>query len=122
MSEALKGLRVLVLEDEALVSMLLEGMLEDLGCTVVGPFARLNPAMAFVQNNPGAIDAALLDINVAGERSLPLAEALSQAGVPYAFCTGYDSAGIDPAFRAAPRLSKPYLADDVEKALKAIRR
>ena len=68
MNADLNGLRVLVLEDETLVSMLLEDMLADLGCVVVGPYARTRQAAAFLEGG-GQADVAILDVNVAGETS-----------------------------------------------------
>lgn len=116
----LQGLRVLVLEDEALVSMMLEGMLEDIGCAIVGPFLHLDAAMAHVQSHTNGIDAALIDINVGGQRSLPLADLLHAHGVPFAFCTGYDAGGVAEPYRDAPRLAKPYVLDDVASMLRRI--
>ncbi|MGE0044722.1 MAG: response regulator [Hyphomonadaceae bacterium] len=116
-AQKLAGLRVLVLEDEALVSMMLEAMLEEMGCTIVGPFLHLEKAVDFIAANPGAADAALLDVNVAGKRSTPAADLLAAQNIPFAFCTGYDAAGIEEAHRAAPRLSKPFMQKDIEAAL-----
>ena len=117
---SLDGLRVLIVEDEALVSMLLEAMLEDLGCTVVGPAGRLAEAAALMKERMDEIDVALLDVNVAGEQVFPVAEALKAAGKPFAFSTGYGEAGVDDGWRGALSLQKPYTFDDVRVVLEAL--
>jgi CheY-like chemotaxis protein len=94
----LNGLRVLVVEDEAAISLLLEDMLLDFGCEVVGP-------------------AAILDVNVAGEPIYPVAEALMLRQVPFVFSTGYGSAGIKDAFRDRPVLQKPFAQQDLKQKL-----
>jgi CheY-like chemotaxis protein len=121
--EPLSGAKVLVLEDETLVSMMVEDMLLDLGCEVVGPFAKLDQALAFVASAHGQIDAALLDVNLGGVRSFPMAEALADKGVPFVFTTGYDESGLPDIWRGRPTLRKPFMmgemADALRKALPA---
>jgi arsenate reductase (glutaredoxin) len=78
----LQGLRVLVVEDEMMVSMLIEDMLGDLGCTVVGPAARLDEAMALARDSE--IDCAVLDVNLGGQPIFPLADLLREKGAPFA--------------------------------------
>ena len=105
-ADALTGLRLLVVEDEALVAMALEDMLDDFGCVVVdvaGTLAR-GVALAAELN----IDGAILDINLGGEKVFPVAERLAQRGVPFVFCSGYGLAGLPPDFAKAPTLAKPY--------------
>jgi len=114
----LTGRRVLVVEDEALVSMLLEDMLGDLGCEVLGPLMRIDDAMAFIMEPGVRIDVAILDVNVAGERSFGVAEALLAQGVPFVLSTGYDDAGIDERWREGPILRKPFLASQLESVLR----
>ena len=116
--DVLQGLKVLVLEDETLVSMMVEDMLADLGCEVVGPFARLDSALAFVGEGEPAIDIALLDVNLGGERSFPLAEVLSGKNVPFVFTTGYDDAGMPEAWRNRPALRKPFTMAEMAVALR----
>jgi|JI10StandDraft_1071094.scaffolds.fasta_scaffold227460_2 CheY-like chemotaxis protein len=117
----LDGMRVLVLEDEALVAMLLEDMLADLGCSTVGPFAELGDATAFVETEPRGMDAAIIDVNVAGQPSYPLAAALAAGGVPFAFSTGYDISGIAAEWRGRPWLRKPFMLPDLEQVLGTLR-
>ncbi|MBS0297613.1 MAG: response regulator [Proteobacteria bacterium] len=115
----LVGRRVLVVEDEALVSMLIEQMLEDLGCFVVGPATTIAGALALAGDGE-AIDMALLDVNLSGERVFPVAEALERLGVPFAFSTGYGEGGLPEEWRGRPTLQKPYSFDDVIVALGAL--
>lgn len=116
--DALQGLKVLVLEDETLVSMMVEDMLGDLGCEVVGPFARLDSALAFASDGQPQLDVALLDVNLGGERSFPLAEVLSEKNVPFVFTTGYDDAGMPEAWRGRPALRKPFTMAEMAIALR----
>jgi CheY-like chemotaxis protein len=98
------GRRVLVVEDEVMVSWVLEDMLVDLGYEIVGPAARIDQALAMVEAE--AIDLALLDINLNGEKSYPVADALTNRGVPFAFSTGYNN--LPACYRDFPMLQKPY--------------
>ena len=100
----LNGLRVLVVEDEMMVSMLIEDMLSDLGCAVVGPASRLDEAIALV--NSSTIDCAVLDVNLGGQPIFPVADLLREKGAPFAFATGYGDAGlrdVDVSVRASFR-------------------
>jgi DNA-binding response OmpR family regulator len=106
-NEGLAGLRILVVEDEMLIAMLLEEMLEMLGCEVVGPAATLDEAVAAVPAN--RFDGALLDANLHGRDSSPVAEALREHGIPFILVTGYGRSDLEPtALRAAPRVRKPF--------------
>lgn len=111
----MNGLRVLVVEDEAAISLLLEDMLLDFGCEIVGPAARLGTALELVQN--GLIDLAILDVNVAGEPIYPVAAALAERNVPFVFSTGYGSAGIEDLYRNRPVLQKPFAQTDLQQKL-----
>lgn len=117
-SELLNGLRVLVVEDEMLVSMLVEDMLADFGCSVVGPAPDFDEAMALA--NTADIDAALLDVNLAGRPIFPVADALKARGVPFAFASGYGQAGLEEAHRGATVLQKPFRQSDLERALNGL--
>jgi DNA-binding response OmpR family regulator len=116
----LQGVRVLVVEDEAAISLLLEDMLLDFGCEVIGPAARLSAALDVVGRE--SIDLAILDVNVAGEPIYPVAEALAQQGVPFVFSTGYGSAGIKDVYRDRPVLQKPFAQHDLKQKLVLARR
>jgi CheY-like chemotaxis protein len=111
------GLRVLVVEDEAMVSMLVEDMLLDLGCEIVGPAARIPAALDLASN--ADIDAAVLDVNVAGQAIWPVADALSARGVPIVFTTGYGESGLQGAYVNHDVVQKPFQIDDLVRALSA---
>ncbi len=118
--DELQGVRVLVVEDEAANSLLLEDMLLDFGCEVIGPAARLSAALDAVGRE--SIDLAILDVNVAGEPIYPVAEALAERGVPFVFSTGYGSAGIKDVYRDRPVLQKPFAQHDLKQKLVSARR
>ena len=113
--DALTGCRVLVVEDEAAISMLLEDMLLDFGCEIVGPAARLASALEMVRS--GGFDLAILDVNLAGEPIYPVAEALTERNLPFVFSTGYGSAGIKEPFRGRPVVQKPFSQQDLKRTL-----
>ncbi|WP_296600652.1 response regulator [Phenylobacterium sp.] len=102
---SLAGRRILVVDDEPLVAMLIEDLLRDEGVEVVGPASSLAQALELA-GDPG-LDGALLDVNLAGEFVYPVAEILRARDVPFAFVTGYGRAGLDPDFADAPVMPKP---------------
>ena len=113
--DRLNGLRVLVVEDEAAISMLLEDMLLDFGCEVVGPAARLQTALDMVHGE--VFDVAILDVNLAGDPIFPVAEAIAARGVPFLFSTGYGSGGLENPFRDRPVVQKPYTLAELKRML-----
>jgi CheY-like chemotaxis protein len=112
---ALAGLRVLVVEDEGPVAMLVEAMLDDLGCAVVLSAASVGEALELVRR--GGFDVALLDVNLAGEKVYPVADELRRIGVPFAFASGYGAAGLRPDLKDIPIVQKPFRLGDLEAAL-----
>ncbi len=114
----LAGLRVLVVEDETLVAMLLEDMLGDLGCEVVATASRIAHAVELARDPAQTFDAAILDVNVAGESITPVAQALSERPTPFVFATGYGESGVPEAFRGRPVLQKPFSIADVQIRLR----
>jgi CheY-like chemotaxis protein len=110
--------RVLVVEDEELVAMMLADMLQELNCRVLGPAGELTQALALARD--GALDAALLDVSLGGRASFPVAEALRARGVPFAFMSGYGEKDFPAAFREVPRLSKPFDLPDLERVLSGL--
>jgi CheY-like chemotaxis protein len=113
---SLKGARILIVEDEWIISNLLADLLVELGCEVVGPATHL--AMANELASIEKIDCALLDLNIAGEPVYPVAEILSSRGVPFVFITGYRREKISESFRKRPLLRKPFKAEDLTNLLK----
>jgi two-component SAPR family response regulator len=85
----MKPAKVMIVEDEALVAMMVEDMLGDLGCEVAGSFGAVNDALAWLGGDELALDGAVLDVNIGGEMVFPVAEALREQGVPFVFATGY---------------------------------
>jgi PAS domain S-box-containing protein len=97
--------RILLVEDEAIVAMMMADMLGDLHFAVLGPINRLAPAAAAARDDD--IDAAILDVNLAGENVYPVAEILESRGVPFVFVTGYGMESIDRRFAHVPVIQKP---------------
>ena len=114
----LQNLRVLVVEDETLVAMLLEDMLGDLGCEVAASVSRVGQAVEIAGDAGQRFDVAILDVNVAGESITPVAEALAARPVPFVFATGYGESGVPAAFRGRPTLQKPFGMTEVEARLR----
>ncbi len=112
----LNGRRILVVEDESLVAMLLETILEDMGCVTVGPISNVDDGLRTATGDD-ALDAALLDVNVAGSEVFPVAEALKARGVPFVFSTGYGEGGLPDAWRGHPTIQKPFTEATVKDAL-----
>ena len=115
-STFLQGRRVLVVEDEMMIAMLVEDMLSDLGCAVVGPAHGLEAALELARGDE-LIDAALLDVNLGGQPVFAVADALRAKGVPAIFSTGYGEAGLRDVDQGSPVLQKPFRAGDLAKAL-----
>jgi CheY-like chemotaxis protein len=114
----LEGLRVLVVEDNLLLAEVTKLLLEDSGCQVVGPAGWLQHGLELAEQEK--LDGAILDINLHGEMSFPIAEVLRTRGVPFIFVTGYEDRSIVPmAYRSAPRLDKPVAEDRLTEVLVA---
>ncbi len=116
-SSPLAGLRVFVVDDEALVAMLLEDMLSDLGCVVVATAGRVDQALEMLGDPATAFDLAVLDVNVAGESILPVAAAVEARGASMVFATGYGQSGVPAPFRDRPTLQKPFGFNEVADRL-----
>jgi two-component sensor histidine kinase/CheY-like chemotaxis protein len=108
-------LRVLLVEDEALVAMMMQDVLEDLGCTIFGPYRTLASAVEAAKDE--AVDLALLDINLGDELVYPAAEILAARGVRFVFLTGYDNDHVDTRFRYASVLQKPFDREALQRVL-----
>lgn len=118
MTAALEGIRVLVVEDEFLVATLIEDMLTSAGCVVSGPVSRVPEALDAVGR--GNFDAAVLDINLAGDRIDPVADALSRRNVPFVFVTGYSRGLLPGEYATRPRLRKPFKLADLLGILSSV--
>src|SRR5262245_39536179 len=113
----LKGLRVLIIEDESMVAMLMEDMLHDIDCTVVGIVARFDDALKQATTGP-AFDVALLDVNLNGKQTFPIAEVLAARGARFIFATGYGEAILPQSLQGGPILQKPFEQEALERALR----
>ena len=113
----LKGLRVIVVEDETLVAILLEDMLTELGCDVVGTAHRVNKALDLVERSTP--DAAVLDVNIAGDEVYPVAQALADRNIPFVFATGYGARGLQDSWRNRPIVQKPFHVEHLSRGLLA---
>ena len=109
------GTRVLIVEDELLVSWTTQDMLDALGCVVIGPAAIVSQALETIAAQ--AIDAAVLDLSLSGELSYAVADSLASHGVPYVFLTGYNAASIREGYGDALALQKPLRQGNLIDAL-----
>jgi DNA-binding response OmpR family regulator len=113
----LGGLRILVVEDDRLLLGMLEDALTVLGCSAIRA-SDVAEAAQLVATTP--VDAAVLDLNVAGEKVYPVAEELERRGVPFLFVTGYVDTGVRTDYRSRPLLKKPFRVRDLERNLEAL--
>lgn len=111
----LAGQQILVVEDEALVAMLIEDVLTDIGCSVVGIAGTFAEGMEYA--NRLAFDAAVLDVNLQGQQSYPIAATLAERQVPFIFVTGYGEASILENLKHIQVIRKPFRRRDLERAL-----
>ena len=116
MGELLTGHRILIVEDNFVMALDLSLMVEDLGGAVVGPVGRLDEGMSLARSNE--LDGAILDVNLDGSNTFPLADGLLAANVPVIFATGYDMKMLPDRFAQTPKLGKPFNARSVEKAIR----
>ncbi len=110
--------RILVLEDEALIAMVLEDWLAELSHETVGPVSSVTAALASIESAPP--DAAILDVTLRDGDSYAVAAALRARAIPFAFATGRGAESIDPRFADAPILGKPFEPDAVRRVLAAL--
>ena len=116
--KTLAGLKVLVVEDEAIVSFLVEEMLLDLGCAEVWHAGAVIHALALLDEKKP--DAGVLDVNLAGALVYPVAERLAQLRVPFFFATGYGQKGLAPEWADRPVIQKPFDQDALGRMLASI--
>jgi two-component SAPR family response regulator len=111
-------MKILVVEDEPIIAMLLRNLLTQHGHEVIGPFARLDRAHKALAAHP--IDLALLDVQLGSDFVFPLAHELKRMGIPFVFLTGHDALTLPPELKGAPSLTKPFQADALMKAVDRI--
>ena len=109
------ALRILIVEDEMVIAFMIEDMLVELGHEVVELAMRLPEALEAAER--ADIDLAILDVNLDGHRSFPVADILIRRAIPFAFATGYGAAGLDEGYRNRPVLVKPFMSGDLSKLL-----
>lgn len=115
MHKLLSGRRVLVVEDEMMVLMGIEGALADLGCAAVSAAATVGEALSLLETE--RFDVAMLDVNLGDGPSYPIADALAMRSIPFVFSTGYGEQGIEARFANRPVLRKPYSDQQLAAAL-----
>lgn len=108
-------LRVLIVEDEAIVAMMLEDMVTELGHEVAAIAGRIDQALCFA--NTLDLDLAIVDVNLNGEHTYPVAGILADRSVPFVFATGYGPEGLTEPWRSTPVLRKPFQLHELERAI-----
>ncbi|WP_274425311.1 response regulator [Chelativorans sp. YIM 93263] len=111
----LQGLSVLVVEDEGSVALLIEDMLQDLGCEIVASVARLAEALKVAAT--AEVDLAVLDVNLDGQPVFPVAELLRERQIPLVFSTGYGTSGLPREFSSHPVLCKPFSMTELQQTV-----
>jgi DNA-binding NtrC family response regulator len=112
----MKKQRLLIVEDEMLVAMSVEDALRDAGFEVIGIVARVDKAISYIEGE-ASLDVAVMDLNLAGASSVPIADALVAVGIPFVILTGYGAGGLPPHLRQIPVVSKPF---DPQRLLRAL--
>jgi DNA-binding response OmpR family regulator len=107
--------RILVVEDEAMISMLIEDTVVDCGAEVVGPVTRFDDALALAHQ--GEFGVAVLDLNLNGTLTYPIAGVIRERGIPVIFATGYGTHGLRNSFQDCPTLQKPFSQRDFAQAV-----
>lgn len=107
--------QILVVEDEGMVAMLLEDMLADLGHQVVATVGSIEKASELIGGS--GFDLAILDVNLNGHHTYPLAEILKQRGIPFVFATGYGRSGLEAKWKDTPVLQKPFTEQDLQRVI-----
>jgi CheY-like chemotaxis protein len=116
-SQRKAGKRVLVVEDEMMIRMLLEGMLEDLGYTIAGQAGTVEEAVVLAKQ--AEFDVALLDVNLNGEPITPVVDILIERSLPFVFASGYGRRGVPEAYPEIATLQKPFQVEALAQALDA---
>lgn len=109
--------RILIVEDDSLVAMMVGGILEQMHCAIVGPAARVERALTLAQAS--AVDGAILDVNIAGTPVYPVADALGARGVPFIFLTAYGNPVLPERYRDRRTLTKPIIETRLRAAIES---
>lgn len=117
-TDSLAGCRILVVEDEMLIALIIEETLQDLGCVVVGPVGRVDAALQLAKDE--TLDAAILDVSIRGGKVYPVAEQLLARGIPFVLASGYGDWALPDAFQAQPRLTKPFTPQRLEEHVRLL--
>ena len=117
MPDDIQGLRVLVVEDDSMICLLVEDMLLELGCQVVGTAADVKRAIDLVQREQ-SIDVAILDVNLGGRQVFPVAEILAARGVPFLFASGMGADGLPADWLGHCSVQKPMTIEGLGTALR----
>jgi CheY-like chemotaxis protein len=107
--------RVLIVEDDPLIGMLMTDFLEELGCSYLGPCPTLPDALGAAES--GVFDVGILDLRLGADTVYPVAHILIKRGIPFAFATGFGGHGIEAEWKDRPHIDKPYVLGDVERVL-----
>jgi len=116
-TSAAAGTRILVVEDEPMIRMLLQDMLTDLGYTLAGEAGRLDEAVELARR--GDFDLAILDVNLNGQPIVPVVDILIARNLPFVFASGYGQRGVPEPYRHVPTLQKPFQAEALAQAITA---
>ncbi len=114
----LAGKRILIVEDSPVVGPFTADLLQELGCTAIGPAPNLAVGRQLIESEK--IDAALVDVHIRGERVFPLCEVLAARNVPFVLTSGYADWNMPEKWQTRSRLQKPYTLAEVENALKRV--
>ena len=112
--------QILVVEDEALIAVYVEGLIRELGCVCIGPIVRLSEAIKQAQT--AIVDAAILNLIVDGQPAYAVAEILARRGIPFGFASGVMQASILPEWATRPRVDKPYSLQGVQRLIETLLR
>ncbi len=110
--------RILVVEDDLTIAVLIEEVLQDIGCTVVGPVGKLDAALRLASEED--LDAAILDVTIRGGKVFPVVQRLQARGVPFALASGYGDWALPEALQNQPRLVKPFTAGDLRAQVQSL--
>ncbi|WP_374544990.1 response regulator [Rhodoblastus sp.] len=114
------GPRLLLVDDDPILAILVADWLSECGCEVVGPARTVASALQLVEQEGAALDGALLDVALESDESYPIADALALSGVPFAFVTGHGLGGVAPGYRDAPVLTKPFQFEDLQRTIERL--